>query len=140
MEISIRIMTLDDYEPAYQVWSSAEGICLGEEDGRDGIALYLQRNPASCFVALDGEEIIGVVLCGHEGRRGILRHLAVKPEYRKCGVGRALVGACLKALSDEGIKACNIFVMDDNRTGMQFWEHLGFHRLEDNYRTLQHRT
>ena len=113
---------------------------LDEDDSRDGIALYLRRNPGSCFVALDGTAIVGAVLCGHEGRRGILRHLAVKPEYRKKGIATSLIRACLEALSAEGIKKCNIFVMDDNGAGLQFWEHIGFYRLDDNYRTLQHGT
>jgi ribosomal protein S18 acetylase RimI-like enzyme len=136
----IRIMSMDDYDGAHRLWSAAEGMSLGEEDSRDGIALYLRRNPNSCFVALDGAEILGVVLCGHEGRRGILRHLAVKRDYRKRGIATSLVRACFDALSAEGIKKCNIFVMDDNEAGLEFWEHIGFYRLQDNYRTLQHGT
>ncbi|MEY2427293.1 MAG: N-acetylglutamate synthase [Verrucomicrobiota bacterium] len=140
MNYPIRNMSLDDYESVHRLWNASEGMSLGEDDTRDGIALYLQRNPRSCFVALDGTEIAGVVLCGHEGRRGILRHLAVRPDYRKKGIATALIRACLEALSAEGIKKCNIFVMDDNKAGLQFWEHIGFYRLDDNFRTLQHGT
>ena len=136
----IRSMSLNDYESVYRLWSTSEGMSLDEDDSRDGIELYLRRNPKSCFVALDGKEIIGVVLCGHEGRRGILRHLAVRPDYRKKGIATSLICACFEALSAEGIKKCNIFVMDDNGAGLLFWEHIGFYRLDDNYRTLQHRT
>jgi ribosomal protein S18 acetylase RimI-like enzyme len=114
MSYPIRIMSLDDYDSAYRLWSTAEGMSLGEDDNRDGIALYLRRNPKSCFVALDATEIVGVVLSGHEGRRGILRHVAVRREYRKRGIATSLVRACFQALSAEGIKKCNIFVLDDN--------------------------
>jgi N-acetylglutamate synthase len=140
MNYSIRIMSLNDYDSVYRLWGMAEGISLGEEDSRDGVALYLLRNPNSCFVALDGAEIVGVVLSGHEGRRGILRHLVVGRGYRKRGIATSLVRACLAALLAEGIQRCNIFVMDDNGAGLKFWEHIGFYRLEDNYRTLQSRT
>jgi N-acetylglutamate synthase len=133
-------MSLDDYDSVYRLWSTAEGMSLGEEDNREGITFYLRRNPKSCFVALDGTEIVGAVLSGHEGRRGILRHLVVRPEYRKRGIAVSLVRACFEALAADGIKKCNIFVMDDNGTGLKFWEHIGFYRLEDNYRTLQHGT
>ena len=133
-------MSLDDYDSVYRLWSTAEGMSLGDDDNREGIALYLLRNPKSCFVALDGAEIVGVALCGHEGRRGILRHLAVRQEYRRRGIAASLVQSCFEALVAEGIKKCNIFVMDDNGAGMEFWEHIGFYRLEDNYRTLQHGT
>ena len=140
MNYPIRIMSLDDYDSVYRLWLEAEGMSLGEDDNRDGLARYLRRNPRSCFVALDGAEIVGAVLSGHEGRRGILRHLVVRQEYRKRGIAASLVRACLDALSAEGIKKCNIFVMDDNGAGLKFWEHIGFYRLEDNYRTLQHLT
>jgi len=137
---SIRLMSLDDYESVHRLWSATEGMCLGDDDSREGISLYLRRNPNSCFVALAGGEIVGTVLGGHDGRRGILRHLAVRPEYRKRGLGAALVRACFGALAAEGIKKCNVFVMDDNGEGLKFWEHIGFYRLEDNWRTLQHGT
>jgi ribosomal protein S18 acetylase RimI-like enzyme len=114
MSYPIRIMSQDDYDSAYRLWSTAKGMSLGEDDNRDGIALYLPRNPKSCFVALDATEIVGVVLSGHEGRRGMLRHVAVRREYRKRGIATSLVRACFQALSAEGIRKCNIFVLDDN--------------------------
>jgi ribosomal protein S18 acetylase RimI-like enzyme len=137
MNYPIRILSLDDYDAVYRLWSVTEGMSLGEDDSRDGIALYLRKNPESCFVALDGPKIIGTVLCGHDGRRGILRHLAVNQEYRKQGIARSLLRAGLDALSAEGIRKCNVFIMDDNPAGFQFWQHIGFYPLEDNYRTLQ---
>jgi ribosomal protein S18 acetylase RimI-like enzyme len=140
MSYPIRSMSLDDYERVYHLWSTSEGMSLDEDDSRDGIASYLRRNPGLCFVALDGKEIVGAVLCGHEGRRGILRHLAVSPDYRKKGIATSLIRACFGALSADGIKKCNIFVMDDNGAGLKFWEYIGFYRLDDNYRTLQHLT
>lgn len=130
-------MSLDDYEHVHRLWSATEGMSLTNDDSRDGIALYLRTNPKSCFVAVNGAEIVGTVLCGHDGRRGILRHLAVRREYRNRGIARALVRAGLDALSAAGIRKCNIFIMDDNPAGLQFWQHLGFYPLEDNYRTLQ---
>jgi ribosomal protein S18 acetylase RimI-like enzyme len=137
MDCEIREMTLADYDEVYRVWTQTEGMCLVEEDNREGIALYLARNRGLCFVALVGGNLIGTVLCGHDGRRGILRHLAVKHEFRKQGIALLLVQRCLAALSGQGIKKCNIFVMDYNVAGMGFWEHIGFHPLPDDYRTLQ---
>jgi len=134
---SIRQMTIDDYEEVYSLWKQAEGLTLEESDTQEGIALYLSRNPGLCFVAMVSGEIVAGVLCGHEGRRGILRHLAVKPEFRRKGIARSLVEECLARLAKEGIKKCNIFVLDEDPEAGRFWEHMGWSLLEDNYRTLQ---
>jgi ribosomal protein S18 acetylase RimI-like enzyme len=137
MDYSIRQMTIEDYEEVYSLWKQAEGLSLEESDTREGIALYLGRNPGLCFVAMVSDEIVAAVLCGHEGRRGILRHLAVKPELRLKGIARSLVKECLSGLAKEGIKKCNTFVLDEDPEARRFWEHMGWSLLEDNYRTLQ---
>jgi ribosomal protein S18 acetylase RimI-like enzyme len=137
MDCEIREMTLTDYDEVYRLWTRTEGMCLVDDDNREGIAVYLERNQGLCFVALVGGNLIGTVLCGHDGRRGILRHLAVKQEFRKRGIALLLVQRSLAALSQQGIKKCNIFVMDYNNAGLGFWEHIGFYPLPDDYRTLQ---
>lgn len=140
MDYSIREMTPADYDEVYQLWSGSPGITLEDDDTRERIELYLKRNQGLCFVAIADGHIVGTVLCGHEGRRGILRHLATKPAFRGAGIGRALTQRCLVALSGQGIRKCNIFVMDDNPDGLGFWKHNGFRQLADDYRTLQHPT
>lgn len=137
MNVTLRPMTIDDYEGVYQLWSTAEGLSLIEEDNREGIAIYLKRNAGLCFVSVDGTKIVGTVLCGHDGRRGILRHLAVASGYRKQGLGRRLVRASLDALAAEGIRKCNIYVMDYHADGLRFWEHLGAKLHTYDWRTFQ---
>ncbi len=44
---------------------------------------------------------------------------------------------CPTALAKNGIKKCNIFVLDRNAVGQDFWKHMGWHLLGDNYRTMQ---
>jgi ribosomal protein S18 acetylase RimI-like enzyme len=134
---AIRPMKLADHGAVHRIWRKAKGICVVEDDSRSGIHLYLSRNPGLCFVATVDERIVGTVLCGHDGRRAILRHLAVIPEFRKQGIGSSLVDRCLRALARQRISKCNIFVMDGNIPGMRFWRRLGYRLLADEYRTLQ---
>jgi ribosomal protein S18 acetylase RimI-like enzyme len=137
---SIRPMTIADHGDVHRIWRSAKGICVASEDSRGDIALYLARNRGLCFVATVDGRIVGTVLCGHDGRRAILRHLAVKPAFRNQGIGRALADTCLHALSRRGIRKCNLYVMRGNASGMRFWERLGYRLLDDDYATLQART
>ena len=105
------------------------------DDSRAGIEKYLKRNPSTCFVATASGKIIGVILSGHDGRRGFIHHTAVSVANRNEGVGSALVDAALKALREEGIHKAALVVFNTNETGNAFWEHRGFHLRDDlNYR------
>ncbi len=137
MDYTIRQMTMGDYDEAYRLWTTADGICLDEEDRLEGIARYLLRNQGLCFVAIADDRLAGTVLCGHEGRRGILRHLVVAPEFRGNGIARELISRCRAALAREGIRKCNTFVLDSNTAGRQFWRHVGWHLLDDDFRVMQ---
>jgi ribosomal protein S18 acetylase RimI-like enzyme len=137
MDYKIRQMKMADYRRVYSLWKRTEGLSLEESDSKEGMTIFLRRNRGLCFVACNGDRIIGTILCGHEGRRGVLRHLAVRKTDRHCGIARALITRCLCALARQGITKCNTFVLDTNVEGRRFWEQMGWYVLEDNYRTLQ---
>ncbi len=128
MTYTISPMNINDYPDALELWLHTEGMGLDPEDAdsRDNTERYLRRNAGMSFVArLDGR-LIGTVLCGHDGRRGYLHHLAVDDNYRKQGIGSTLVARSLAALDAEGITRCNIFVFTDNTVGHQFWAQRGW--------------
>jgi ribosomal protein S18 acetylase RimI-like enzyme len=133
-------MRMSDYDAVLRIWRKTEGLCVVEEDSRNGIKLYLSRNKGLCFVALVGKRLVGTVLSGHDGRRAILRHLAVVRSQRRKGIGRALVERSLAALAAQGVTKCNLYVMKGHRAGLKYWEGLGYQRLEDDYWTLQRGT
>ena len=123
-------MVIEDYDHVLQLWQDTEGIVLSETDAREPLKRYLDRNPGMSFVAHHRTESVGTVLCGHDGRRGYLHHLAVDKRYRHHGIGTALVQACLSALSKEGIVKCNIFLLEKNDAAIDFWEGNGFNLLD----------
>lgn len=126
MSHTIRPMTISDYEAVLKLWQATEGVGLNESDERGPMAAYLARNPGLSRVAVNEADIVGAVLCGHDGRRGYLYHLAVAKSHRKQGLGRALVEACLAELARLDIPKCNIFVYADNAEGEAFWIHHGW--------------
>jgi putative acetyltransferase len=67
----------------------------------------------------------GAVLCGHDGRRGYLHHLAVAESHRRGGIGRQLVERCLTGLRSIGIMKCHLFIFIDNDIGLDFWQGFG---------------
>lgn len=130
--ISIRAMTIDDYPQVYALWAATPGLSLNAADSRDNIARVLARNPGFSFVAeRGGGELGGALLCGHDGRRGCLYHLAVGAACRRAGIGRALVAASIARLKEAGVERCHLFVNLDNPEGASFWQRAGFTRQDD---------
>ena len=128
----IRVMTIDDYEKVYALWMSCKNMGFNNlDDSRDGIAKYLRRNPATCFVAEQGDNIVGVILSGHDGRRGFIHHLAVAEDCRRQGIATELLECAVASLAAEGINKVALFVFNRNEAGNAFWEKNGFTRRED---------
>ena len=126
MATQLRTMTIDDYDGVVALWRATEGIGLSEADERSAIGRYLERNPGMSFVACDQGHVVGAVLCGHDGRRGHLHHLAVAPSHQCQGIGRQLVERCLAALAEAGIDKCHLFVFAGNAAGAAFWKRVGW--------------
>ena len=90
-------MTMDDYEDVYQLWINTPGMGLNDvDDSPEGIEKYLKRNPNTCFVAKQSGRVVGVILSGHDGRRGYIHHTAVAMDKRENGIGTALMESALK--------------------------------------------
>jgi N-acetylglutamate synthase len=130
-KITIREMTPRDYLHAFTLWSRSEGMGLSGADSRVAIVAYLRRNPGLSLVACRGPEVVATVLCGHDGRRGFLHHLAVARPYRGQGLGARLVATCLTKLAAAGIDKCHIFLHADNKNGRRFWSRMGWKERED---------
>lgn len=123
----IRMMNIEDYEKVYDLWIHTAGMGLNTtDDSKEGIDKYLKRNPDTCFVAEEHGEIIGVIMSGHDGRRGFIHHTTVKTEYRGMGIGKKLVESALTALEKEGIHKVALVAFEKNALGNVFWESIGF--------------
>lgn len=125
--MTIRKMRIMDYEGVYALWTSCKGMGLNSiDDSKDGVAMFLARNPETCFVAEDNTAIIGAIMAGNDGRRGYIYHTAVLSSCRRKGVGTALVNAALTSLKSLGITKTALVAFERNESGNTFWERLGF--------------
>ena len=138
MEYTTKLVTIDDYDAIFALWDSTEQSRRAlnpVDDSRDGIDRYLKRNPTTCFAAVMDGSIVGVILSGHDGRRGIIHHLCVHPDFRRMGIASHLVAMAEEALKKEGIQKVFGLVFKDNDTANMFWETQGYTvRTNLNYR------
>ena len=119
-------LTLAAYPELLALWQACPGIGLSAADDKENIARFLARNPGLSFMVTADGRVAGSLLAGHDGRRGYLYHLTVHPQYRRQGLGRMLVAACLAALAQEGIQKCHLFLFDDNELARRFWQAVGW--------------
>lgn len=136
--MQIRTMTIYDYEKVYALWMSCKNMGFNDiDDSKEGISRFLERNPNTSFVAMENDEMLGIILGGHDGRRGYIYHMSVAEKYRKKGIGSALVKKCLESFKNEKISKVALLVFKYNETGNAFWEKQGFIIREDvNYRNI----
>ena len=129
---TLRPLTISDYDVVYALWQKTEGMGLGDSDTREAIGAFLERNCGLSVVACSSDGVIvGAVLCGHDGRRGYLHHLAVALAYRKQGIGRALENEGLARLAALKIQKVNLFLFAQHSEGRTFWLHQGWASRED---------
>ena len=131
----VRVMSIDDYDQVYALWTKIHGFGLRSvDDSREGIERFLQRNPTTSVVAEEEGKIVGAILCGHDGRRGCLYHVCVDEEYRMRGIGKSMVVFAMEALKKEKIHKVSLIAFTKNDIGNAFWNEIGWtKRLDLNY-------
>ena len=132
-QYTIRTMTIEDYSGLHDLWMTIKGFGIRSiDDSRIGVERFLKRNPTTSVVAVaeDGS-IVGGILCGHDGRRGCLYHVCVHTDYRRHGIGKAMVVFCMNALKEEQINKVSLIAFTQNDIGNAFWNRIGWTKRED---------
>ena len=128
----VRLMTVEDYDQVRALWMTIKGFAIRSiDDSREGVERFLKRNPTTSVVAVEDEKVVGAILCGHDGRRGCLYHVCVDPEYRRRGIGKAMVVFCMDALKKEKINKVSLIAFTKNDVGNAFWHSVGWKQRED---------
>lgn len=130
--ITIRNMIIEDYDGVYALWMSIKGFAIRSiDDSREGVGRFLSRNPGISVVAVKDGEIVGSILCGHDGRRGCLYHVCVREDFRMQGIGKSMVVYCMNALAKEHISKVSLIAFTKNDVGNAFWKEIGWTKRED---------
>ena len=119
-----------DYPAIRSLWENAgPGIQLRRSDGPEEIQKKLLRDPDLFLVAdLDGR-LVGTVLGGFDGRRGLIYHLAVVSSERESGIGGMLMDEVEKRLKEKGCIKSYLLVTTENQNAMRFYDKHGWSRM-----------
>lgn len=130
MRVDVRAMSIDDCDSVLTLWRRCDDVRLCDDDSRAHLTRQLARNPGLSQVAVVGASLVGAILCLQDGRRGVIRHLAIDPSHRRRGLGRRLVQCCLDGLRARGLSGCNVFVLRENPE-VGFWHRMHFVEREE---------
>ena len=128
-ELSYRMLTACDY-PGIHALISADPAGVSECDSEDRTVAFLSRNSRYCFGAVCNGELIGMIMCGCDGRSARIYHLNVAPAWRRQGVAHTLIGMAYDALRSEGIAVMDVVVFRE-APETEFWESEGFRDRSD---------
>ncbi|MBT3336729.1 MAG: GNAT family acetyltransferase [Anaerolineae bacterium] len=133
--ISIRPFSFpEDYKDVYTLWErSGDGIHLRRSDSPAEIEKKIARDPDLFLLAETADSVIGAVMGGFDGRRGMMYHLAVAPEYRRKGVANLLVDALEVRLKAKGCIRYYLLVTKDNEEAIRFYQARGWENMDDLY-------
>ncbi|HEY69172.1 MAG TPA: GNAT family acetyltransferase [Anaerolineae bacterium] len=120
-----------DLQAVLDLWRTAgTGVQLSPSDRPEEIHKKLQRDPDLFLIAEQGSRIVGSVLGGFDGRRGMVYHLAVDQSSRRRGIGRALMAELESRLRAKGCLKYYLLITHDNAEGMDFYRQLGWERMD----------
>jgi ribosomal protein S18 acetylase RimI-like enzyme len=110
---------------------AAEGTSISDDP--EGVRTLIERDPGALLLAVDGDRIVGTVIAGFDGWRCHLYRLAVAPDRRREGIGRALLDAAHRRFAALGGRRADAMVLERNETGRRTWSAAGYTR-EDHWR------
>jgi ribosomal protein S18 acetylase RimI-like enzyme len=131
MTVNLRVFEFDrDYDRVFRLWQLAgEGLGIGRSDQPEEIIKKTQRDPDLFLVAEAEGQIVGSVIGGFDGRRGLVYHLAVAAEYRKHGLGSRLMDEVEARMRAKGCRRAYLLVKQGNEQVVDFYEKRGWHEM-----------
>jgi len=120
-----------DYESVYRLWGSIEkGVHIGRSDTPAEIEKKIARDPDLFIVAESEGNIVGSVMGGFDGRRGLVYHLAVTASFRGMGIGSRLMEEVESRLRAKGCLKCYLLVTSDNPEAEGYYQQRGWQPMD----------
>lgn len=131
-EIQIRQFDFPaDYQQVYDLWCSIEkGVHVGRSDALNEIEKKMARDPDLFLIAETENKIVGSVIGGYDGRRGLIYHLAVNHLFRGQGIGSRLMDEVESRLRTKGCLKCYLLVTQDNQDVEHYYQQRGWQPMD----------
>lgn len=123
--MEIRRFAETDSEAVIALWQRC-GLLRRWNDPRKDIARKLRVQPELFLVGVVDGRIAASVMAGYEGHRGWINYLAVDPELRRGGLGKAMMAAAEKRLGLLGCPKVNLQIRRGNEDVVAFYDRLGY--------------
>lgn len=121
----------EDYEAVFQVWKLAgKGIHITSSDEEEVIKKLVEKNPGLFFLAEIDGKVIGTAMGGFDGRRGIIYHLAVLPEFQNLRIGSKLLSCVEEGLQKAGCSKVYLFVVSENSELSDYYVRHGYEKMD----------
>jgi len=128
--MNVRKMKPEDYDDVSVLWNEC-GFVLGISDSREEIGKFLNYNPHTSLILTLNHNIVGSVLGGYDGRRGLIHHLAVLPVYQEQGYGEKLITSLEAEFAKLGVIKTSFWVLKSNMKVVGFYEKMGYVLRDD---------
>ena len=127
-DLTTRPATSADVDAVLAFWERAAENADRPADSAGAVTRLVARDPDALLLVLDGERIVGALIVGWDGRRSHLYRLAVDPDRRREGIGRALLDAAEQRLSAAGAGRIDAMVLESNQPARELWSRAGYTR------------
>jgi ribosomal protein S18 acetylase RimI-like enzyme len=127
-ELTFRSAVLADVDAVLSFWSQAAEDSHRPPDSRAAVERLIERDPDALVLAVDGDVIVGSLVVGWDGWRCHLYRLAVRPDYRRRGIGRSLLTIAEARFVAFGGTRADAMVLDGNDSAHQLWSRGGYAR------------
>jgi ribosomal protein S18 acetylase RimI-like enzyme len=117
---------IEDYDTLVELWANAgPGVHLGRSDQQEELLKKIRRDPDLFLAAEVLGKIVGAVLGGYDGRRGLVYHLAVAHNFRRRGIAKVLMDELESRLEKKGCVKYYLLVTRDNIGALEFYKQYG---------------
>ena len=121
------------YEPMTQAHvtqiAQLEKLCFSDPWSENSIASELNNLLSLWLVALDGETVAGYIGSQSVEGESDMMNVAVHPDYRRRGIGEALVAKLVTALGEKGNHSLSLEVRTSNDPAIALYQKMGFSQV-----------